>query len=83
MSVFFVLMKGQFDSLLSWPFRQTVKFCLIDQSQNESREDVVDSFKPDPKSTSFQRPISDFNIAIRYTTVLFTTKITFNRSSVH
>jgi hypothetical protein len=61
-SLFFVIMRGEYDGLLKWPFRQKVTFILLDQS-TESKENIIDSFKPDPNSNSFKRPISDMNIA--------------------
>ena len=61
LSLFFVILRGEFDSLLRWPFRQKVTFTLIDQS--ETKEHVVDAFRPDPNSSSFKRPISEMNIA--------------------
>ncbi|CAF0769037.1 unnamed protein product [Didymodactylos carnosus] len=61
MSLFFVLMRGDFDSILKWPFNYKVTFCLFDQSgQNQH---IIDSFIPDTKSNSFQRPHSEMNIA--------------------
>ncbi len=60
MSLFFVIMKGEFDNILQWPFTHKVTFKLI--NQNGGR-DVADTFKPDPMSSSFQRPKSDMNIA--------------------
>ena len=61
LSLFFVVMKGPFDALLSWPFRQKVSFCLVNQSGKKS---VSDSFHPDPLSNSFQRPIhKEMNVA--------------------
>ncbi|XP_035665772.1 TNF receptor-associated factor 2-like [Branchiostoma floridae] len=59
-SLFFVLMRGHFDGLLRWPFRQKVTFMLLDQN---NREHVIDAFRPDPTSSSFKRPTSDMNIA--------------------
>ncbi|XP_078685288.1 TNF receptor-associated factor 2-like [Branchiostoma floridae x Branchiostoma belcheri] len=59
-SLFFVVMRGHFDGLLRWPFRQKVTFMLLDQN---NREHVIDAFRPDPTSSSFQRPTSDMNIA--------------------
>ena len=61
MSLFFLLMKGEFDGLLSWPFGYKVTFCLIDQTEN--KQHIIDSFRPDVKSNSFQRPKTDMNIA--------------------
>ncbi|XP_035665780.1 TNF receptor-associated factor 2-like [Branchiostoma floridae] len=59
-SLFFVLMRGHFDRLLRWPFRQKVTFLLLDLN---NREHVIDAFRPNPTSSSFQRPTSDMNIA--------------------
>lgn len=63
LSLFFVILRGENDALLRWPFRQKVTFILIDQSLSESRENVYDAFRPDPNSSSFRRPVSDMNIA--------------------
>ncbi|XP_013913033.1 PREDICTED: TNF receptor-associated factor 2 [Thamnophis sirtalis] len=60
LSLFFVVMKGPNDSLLRWPFNQKVTLMLLDQN---NREHVIDAFRPDVTSNSFQRPISDMNIA--------------------
>ncbi|XP_010875448.1 TNF receptor-associated factor 1 isoform X2 [Esox lucius] len=59
-SLFFVIMKGEYDSLLSWPFKHKVTFFLLDQNH---REHVIDAFRPDLTSSSFQRPVSDMNVA--------------------
>ena len=63
LSLFFVLLKGEYDALLRWPFRQKVTFILIDQSSSESKENIIDAFRPDPNSTSFKRPILAMNVA--------------------
>ena len=59
-SVFFVVMRGQYDALLRWPFRQKVTFMLLDQ---DNVEHVIDAFRPDPNSSSFHRPRRETNIA--------------------
>ena len=59
-SLFFVLMKGEFDSLLKWPFDHKVSLIMVDQKQ---RKHIVQTFKPTPESSSFQRPVSDMNVA--------------------
>ncbi|KAJ8006082.1 hypothetical protein DPEC_G00124570 [Dallia pectoralis] len=59
-SLFFVIMKGEYDSLLTWPFKHKVTFFLLDQNH---KEDVIDAFRPDLSSSSFQRPVSDMNVA--------------------
>ena len=61
LSLFFVILRGEYDALLTWPFRQKVTFTLLDQS--ESNEHVVDAFRPDTNSSSFKKPISEMNIA--------------------
>ena len=60
-SLFFVVMRGEYDAILRWPFRQKVTFMLLDQ---DNVEHVIDAFRPDPNSPSFQRPRSETNIAI-------------------
>ena len=60
LSLFFVLMKGEFDALLKWPFDSKVSLILVDQNH---RKHLVQTFKPTPESSSFQRPISDMNVA--------------------
>ena len=59
LSLFFVLMKGEFDHLLRWPFDRRVKLILVDQSFHEH---IIRFIEP-TQDISFQRPISDMNIA--------------------
>ena len=60
LSIFFVLMKGEYDPLLQWPFDHKVSLVLVDQDQ---RKHLVQTFKPNLQSSSFQRPKSDMNVA--------------------
>ena len=60
MSMFFVIMRGEYDALLPWPFLQKVHLRLIDQDRIR---DAYDAFRPEPHSSSFRRPTSDMNIA--------------------
>ena len=60
LSMFFVVMRGQYDALLRWPFRQKVTLMLLDQ---DNIEHVIDAFRPDPNSSSFQKPRREMNIA--------------------
>ena len=60
LSLFFVVMQGEFDNILQWPFTHKVTFKLINQSGGR---DIVDTFQPDPMSSSFRKPKSDMNIA--------------------
>ncbi|CAF4871545.1 unnamed protein product [Rotaria sp. Silwood1] len=61
MSLFFVLMRGEYDAILKFPFNFKVTFCLYNQTHEERH--IIDSFRPDIRSCSFQRPRSDMNIA--------------------
>ncbi|XP_074165186.1 TNF receptor-associated factor 5 isoform X2 [Sminthopsis crassicaudata] len=61
LSLYFVVMKGEFDSLLQWPFKQRVTMMLLDQSGKKNH--ITEIFKADPNSSSFQRPDGEMNIA--------------------
>ncbi|TSV94886.1 TNF receptor-associated factor 2 [Bagarius yarrelli] len=61
LSLFFVVMRGHSDALLKWPFNQKVTLMLLDQNNREHI--IIDAFRPDISSSSFQRPVSDMNIA--------------------
>ena len=63
LSLFFVLMKGEYDPLLKWPFDYKVSMILVDQNR---RKHLVQTFKPTPESSSFQRPQTDMNVASGY-----------------
>ena len=67
MSLFFVIMRGEYDALLPWPFTQKVHFKLLDQQRVR---DTVDTFRPDPNSSSFKRPSSTMNIASGFPTFI-------------
>ena len=60
-SVFFFIMRSEHDNLLSWPFKQSVRFTLINQ-KNEAAS-ITEAFAPDLHSPSFQKPEYDMNIA--------------------
>ncbi|CAF0775315.1 unnamed protein product [Adineta steineri] len=61
LSLFFVLMRGDYDAILLWPFKYKVTFCLYNLVDNQSH--IIDAFRPDSKSNSFDRPKSNMNIA--------------------
>ena len=60
LSFFITLMRGEYDALLPWPFRQTVTMMLLDQ---DKQKDIVQSFRPEPSSSSFQRPRNEMSVA--------------------
>nr|XP_039258592.1 TNF receptor-associated factor 3-like [Styela clava] len=76
-SLFFVLMKGEYDAILQFPFRQKVTLMLLDQGPD--RRHLSDVFRPDPTSSSFKKPTSDMNIASGCP--MFVAHDTINRSS--
>ena len=59
-SLFFVVMKGEYDDILDWPFQRKISFSLLNP---EKRRPITDSFIPDPKSSSFKQPTNMMNIA--------------------
>ena len=60
LSFFLTIMRGEFDSLLRWPFKQTVSLILLDQDRQRN---IIQSFRPEPSSASFQRPRMEMNVA--------------------
>ena len=60
LSIFFVIMKGEYDPLLQWPFDHKVSLVVVDQDQ---KNHLVQTFKPNLQSNSFQKPKSDMNVA--------------------
>ena len=60
LSVYIVLMKGEHDPLLRWPFDYKVALILVNQATNEH---IIQNFKPPSNSSSFEMPRSDMNIS--------------------
>ena len=63
LSVYIVVMKGEYDAILPWPFKKKVQFSLIDQQEDPAqRENVTTHFIPYKNSESFERPKNKNNI---------------------
>ena len=63
-SVFFVVMKSEHDDLLPWPFKQKVTISLLSQHTPANFDaNITQSFIPDIRSSSFQKPTKDMNVA--------------------
>ena len=60
LSLFFVVTRGDYDALQTWPFQKKITMMLLDQGNGDH---MIDAFNSDPQSSSFQRPKSDMNIA--------------------
>ena len=62
LSVYFVMVKGEYDDILPWPFRKKVTFVLIDQQEDPNdRENVVMSLSTEPKLWNM-KPVTSENI---------------------
>lgn len=61
LSLFFVVMCGEYDNLLPWPFQQPVTMILLNQENGQVP--ISQTFKPDPTNNSFQKPTSNMNTA--------------------
>lgn len=58
LSVFIVVMKGEYDSIIPWPFEKKVTYTLIDQQEDlVERENVIMEINPDIINAAFVRPI--------------------------
>ncbi|MFK0570422.1 hypothetical protein [Endozoicomonas sp.] len=60
-SLFFVVMKGDYDERQEWPFVRRITMELVDQQAGT--QTLVDSFTPDARSRSFSKPTKNMNIA--------------------
>ena len=62
LSVYLIIMKGEYDASLEWPFCKKVTFTLVDQQENANdRENIVHSFTSDTKLQNFKRPATKEN----------------------
>jgi hypothetical protein len=59
-SLFLTLLRGDYDALLQWPFRQKVTLTLIDQVGGQHHQKA---FRPDMVTCSFARPLTAMNVA--------------------
>ena len=63
-SLFIVLMKSEYDDLLSWPFRHSVTMRLINQDYPIAADkSITHKFAPNQESSSFQKLVDTFNVA--------------------
>ena len=61
-SLFFVVMKGDYEALIPWPFQKKITMMILDQ---ENDDHMIDAFRADPDANSFQCPKNEKNIASR------------------
>ena len=60
LSVYIIVMKGEYDAMLTWPFKGKVTFTLIDQQEDlVERQNITHHFTTNNAPESFARPKSD------------------------
>jgi len=83
MSVFFAILKGPSDAILSWPFTCPVTITLLDQKSSRDPQhqgppgDIVRTFTPNPRPENepfLGRPVENRNLSLGE----YVTKIRFN-----
>ncbi|GLD57503.1 TNF receptor-associated factor 5-like protein [Lates japonicus] len=83
LSLYVVLMPGDFDALLQWPFKQTVTLSVLDQSGAGNHRSL--SFRPDPVSKSFQQPAAESvsNVAVGFSCFISLNKLETPQNAVY
>ena len=61
LSLFFAVMKGNYDAILSWPLHAKVVLQALDQSPR--KQHITETFNTDPNNSSCKRPVNDLNTA--------------------
>ncbi|XP_020612122.1 TNF receptor-associated factor 1-like isoform X1 [Orbicella faveolata] len=62
LSVFIIVMKGEYDTILTWPFKKEVKFTLIDQQEDPvERQNVIRKLTGNSLKSNYDRPIGGEN----------------------
>ena len=76
LSIFIIIMKGEYDATLTWPFNKNVTFTLIDQQEDaNARENIAECHNVDPSLKNFARPVEDENTGRGYPTFASQEKI--------
>ena len=59
LSVFLVIMEGEYDALLPWPFHQRITFILVDQKErSDEKKNIVMESTTDPTLSSCAKPVA-------------------------
>lgn len=56
LSLFILLMKGEYDDILEWPFDGKITLGVLDYSNSCPKQHVIDSVVSNPELQAFQRP---------------------------
>ena len=71
LSVYIIIMKGEYDAILPWPFKKKVKFTLIDQQEDPAkRENVTMELIPGNNPECFERPTEEENSGLGFPTFI-------------
>ena len=62
LGVYLLVMKSDHDAILSWPFKKTFTFTLIDQQDNEEERNNIVKTRTPTGHHSFKRPIEKENV---------------------
>ncbi len=76
-SISFILMRGEYDDLLRFPFNYKVSICLFDQTPEQRH--IIRSIRP-KGSASFQRPLSESEMNVPYEIHRFCPLATFQQT---
>jgi len=60
MSLYFVVMKGEYDPILEWPFSRHIEVTLMGQAGSRG-DDIVAHVQPHPGDALFAQPVQDMN----------------------
>ena len=66
LSVFIIIMKGEYDAILPWHFNKKVKFTLIDQQDEPGKRDNKTAELIGQNTSNFTRPTTEENIGIGF-----------------
>ena len=62
LSVYIIVMKGEYDAILSWPFKKKLIFSIIDQQEDPTeRQNIALRLVPGNNPQCFARPINEDN----------------------
>ena len=61
LSVFIIVMKGEYDAILPWPFKKRVKFTVIDQQEDADKQENVTLKLTIKNIPNFARPVTEEN----------------------
>ncbi|XP_078406091.1 TNF receptor-associated factor 1-like [Cetorhinus maximus] len=74
-SLYYILLKGQFDALIQWPFKQNVKLALL--NLNDRQRSILKIYVPSEQDAALQRPVESMNAPRGFP--MFATSSEFNQ----